>query len=293
MTVPLSPIVLRKEQKSFDFDRTNQPAVEIDPGAVVRFETGDVAYEPLSKGESMEEIGLENFFAVSGPVFGRGAEPGVAVVVELLDVEIHRSWSVWMPGFGGLGAHTSVVQARQIPLEGGMARISDRISVPIEPMVGCLAVAPATGTGSTFMPAYHFGGNMDLRELSPGMTCSLPVEVPGALLSAGDLHAAMGQGEPTWVSLESAGAATLRIGLAKGANLQGPRLRKGTTTYCLGLGETLDAAHQAALDQAWALLIVGFGLTPFEAYAYASAKVGMRLGGPASPMVLAVVPDPF
>ena len=28
------------------------------------------------------------------------------------------------------------------------------------------------------------------------------------------------------------------------------------------------------------------------AYAYASARVGLRLGGPASPMMLAVVPDP-
>jgi hypothetical protein len=34
------------------------------------------------------------------------------------------------------------------------------------------------------------------------------------------------------------------------------------------------------------------GLEPFDAYAYASARVGMRFGGPVSPIVLAVVPDP-
>jgi amidase len=286
-------VVLAKEQKAFAFDRTIPPVAEIDPGTVVRFETGDAAYERLSKGESVDAIGLETFNAVTGPVFVRGAQPGDALVVEVLDVEIHRSWSVWMPDFGCFGKQTTTVQAHQIPLDGGVARISDRIVVPIEPMIGCLAVAPKEGKGSTFMPAYHFGGNMDLRELSPGMTCRLPVEVEGGLVSAGDLHAAMGTGEPTWVSLESAGAATLRISLEKGANLPTPRLRKGNLTYCLGLGDTLELAHQAAADQAWELLVRDFGLAPFEAYAYASAKLEMRLGGPASPMVLAVVPDPF
>ena len=80
-------------------------------------------------------------------------------------------------------------------------------------MIGCIGTAPAQGSASTFMPAYPFGGNMDLREMEPGTTLYLPVNVPGGLLSMGDLHAAMGTAEPTWVSLEAAGHATLRIGV--------------------------------------------------------------------------------
>jgi hypothetical protein len=75
--------------------------------------------------------------------------------------------------------------------------------------------------------------------------------VNGALLSIGDLHAAMGTAEPTWVSLEAAGSATLRISVEKSIPLTFLRLRVGSSTICMGMGETLNDAHQAALDQAF------------------------------------------
>lgn len=48
-----------------------------------------------------------------------------------------------------------------------------------------------------------------------GSTIWLPVQVSGALLSIGDLHAAMGQGEGALVAIESGGAATVRVSLVK------------------------------------------------------------------------------
>ncbi len=281
--------VLSLDRRNAAFDPAIPPALEVDPGAVVTFETGDDAYARLAAGESVEEIGLQNFNLVTGPVAVRGAEPGDALRLDVLSVTVRRAWSVWLPGFGGLGARTETAQAREIPLENGSARIGD-LSVPAEPMIGCVGVAPASGTSSTFMPAYPWGGNMDLRELSPGATLFLPVQVQGGLLSLGDLHAAMGIAEPTWVSLEAAGQATLRIGLEKGMGISLPRLRVDGSTICVGMGDTQEAAYQSALDQAYDLLLEG-GLEPFDAYAFASACVGMRFGGPASPIVLAVVPD--
>ena len=41
-----------------------------------------------------------------------------------------------------------------------------------------------------------------------------------------------------------------------------------------------------------AVLLLAGGLDAFDAYAFASARLEMRFGGPASPIVLAVVPDP-
>ena len=284
-------LVLAPDRHTLDFRRDHAPAARVASGAVVRFETGDVAYERLSKGESVEQIGLETFNRVTGPVFVEGAAPGDAIRVEILGIEIVRSWSVWLPGFGGLGAHTTSVVARQIPLEGGRAVISKRTSVPVEPMIGCIGLAPADGVGSTFMPAYHWGGNMDLREMSPGTTVDLPVQVDGGLLSIGDHHAAMGQGEPTWVSLESAGRSTVRVSLVKGAGLSHPVLRRDGRILFVGMGADLAAAHQHAVDRAWAYLTKERGLEPFEAYAYASARLEMRFGGPASAMVLAGLPE--
>lgn len=282
---------LQKDQKAFAFDASLTPMLEIDSGDTVTFETGDAAYERLSKGETVEAIGLENFNAVTGPVFVRGAEPGDALKIEILDVQVTRAWSVWLPDFGGLGKHTKDIGVKQILLKDGRAYINNRLSVEIKPMIGCIGVAPAEGKGSTFMPAYPFGGNMDLREMSPGTTLYLPVFVLGALLAMGDLHAAMGVAEPTWVSLEASGSATLKISLEKNAKLNYPRLRVGTSTYCLGMADTLEKAHQIALDEAYDLLINERGLEPFDAYAFASAVVDMRLGGPATAIVMAVVPD--
>jgi amidase len=282
---------LKKEQKTFAFEPTNPPALEIDSGDSVTFETGDVAYERLSKGEAVDAIGLENFNAVTGPVFVRGAAPGDAIKIEILDVQVNRAWSVWLPDFGGLGKFTKETRVRQIPLKEGRAYITDALSVPIKTMIGCIGLTPKEGKASTFMPAYPHGGNMDLREMIAGTTLYLPVQVPGGLLSMGDLHAAMGTAEPTWVSLEAAGQATLKISLEKNMKLNYPRLRVGNSTLVLGMSDTLEKAHQIALDEAFALLTQEWGLDSFDAYAYASACVAMRLGGPANAIVLAEVPD--
>jgi amidase len=282
--------VLSKDKRAFAFTPGVAPALEVEPGAVVTFETGSEAYERLAAGEAVESIGLENFNAVTGPVAVRGAEPGDALAIDVLAVTVRRAWSVWLPGFGGLGSRTEGIHVREIPLEDGVARIGDGLEVPVEPMIGCIGVAPTDGECSTLRPAYPWGGNMDLRELEAGATLYLPVQVAGALLSMGDLHAAMGAAEPTWVSLEASGQATLRIGLEKGVTLPFPRIRLDGATACLGMGKTLEEAHQAALDHAFDFLLAE-GLDPFDAYAFASARVAMRFGGPASPIVLAVVPD--
>jgi amidase len=282
---------LQKEQRGFAFDRTIPLVLEIDSGDTVTFETGDAAYERLSKGESVEAIGLENFNAVTGPVVVRGAQPGDALRIEILDVQVTRAWSVWLPKFGGLGAYSNDTKVKQIALHDGRAYISESLSVPIRTMIGCIGVAPAEGKGSTFMPAYPFGGNMDLREMEAGTTLFLPVQVEGGLISMGDLHAAMGVAEPTWVSLEAAGSATLRISLEKNRPLKFPRLRVGGSTYCLGMADTLEKAYQIALDEAYDLLVNDWKLDAFDAYAYASASVDMKLGGPATAIVMAVVPD--
>lgn len=287
----MSTYTLKKEQKTVSFDAANPPVLEINSGDTVTFETGDAAYERLFKGESVEAIGLENFNAVTGPVAVRGAQPGDALKIEIVDVHVRRAWSVWLPDFGGLGKQTTELRVKETPLKDGRAYINDNLSVPIKPMIGCIGVAPAEGKGSTFMPAYPFGGNMDLREMSPGTTLYLPVFVAGGLLSMSDLHAAMGTAEPTWVSLEAAGSATLKISVEKNMKLNYPRLRVGSSTFCVGMGDTLEKAHQVALDQAFDLLVHEKGLDPFDAYAYASATVDMRLGGPATGVVLAVVPD--
>jgi amidase len=287
----MATYTLTKDQKTLAFEPTNPPVLEIDSGDTVTFQTGDSAYERVSKGETVEAIGLENFNAITGPVFVRGAEPGDVIKIEILDVQVSRAWSVWLPDFGGLGKYTKETRARQIELKDGRAYITDSLSVPIKTMIGCIGLAPKEGKASTFMPAYPHGGNMDLRDMSAGATLYLPVQVPGGLLSLGDLHAAMGTAEPTGVSLEAAGQATLKISLEKGMKLNYPRLRVGTNTLIVGMSDKLETSYQIALDEAYALLTNEWGLDPFDAYAYTSACVAIKLGWFANSVVIAEIPD--
>ena len=107
----------------------------------------------------------------------------------------------------------------------------------------------------------------------------------------GDYHAGLGWGEPACVSLEGCGEATVRIDLEKSLALEYPRLRVGRTTICVGIGRSVKEAPAVVVDQAHDLLLDTFEMAPFEAYA--SAKVDLKFGGPASPTILTVVPDPY
>jgi amidase len=196
-----------------------------------------------------------------------------------------------MPGVGSLGHRIDAASVRELRLEDGVALVGESIAVPLHPSIGCIGVAPASAPGSTMGPAGPWGGNMDLRELVPGATLLLPVQVEGALLCLGDLHAAMGAGEPTGAGFESAGRATIRLDVIRDMELAFPRILSDGATICVGMDETHPLARRRAMEQAHQLLVER-GLDPLDAYAYLSAEAELRLGGPASPIVLAVVRFP-
>ena len=282
--------VVPRERHAYAFDPAAEPALTVDPGATVALDTFDEGYERLWKGENAKQVGHGRFNAVTGPVFVRGALPGDALRVEVLGIEMERCWAAWYPDYGAF--KTKKLQVRPLEIRGGRVRIAKGLSVPLEPMIGCIGLAPAKGKSSTYVPTYPWGGNMDLPEIRPEATVFLPVQVPGALLSAGDLHAAMGAAEPACVGLEGRGRAILRLGIEKGLRLPFPRIRLRKETICIGMGRKQAEASKAALAQAWEILTKERRLKPLDAFAFASARVGLRLGGPAHEIMLAVVPDP-
>ena len=78
-----------------------------------------------------------------------------------------------------------------------------------------LAWPPAAADGLRTYPPRENGGNMDIRDLGPGARLWMPVHVPGALLSVGDLHFAQGDGEVCISAIETGGSATFRVGLRR------------------------------------------------------------------------------
>ncbi|MER3486350.1 MAG: hypothetical protein C4345_10620, partial [Chloroflexota bacterium] len=88
-----------------------------------------------------------------------------------------------------------------------------------------------------------WGGNYDLRQVEPGNTILFPAQVPGGLFSLGDLHAAMGMHEATFVSIECPGTATVRLGVRKGLTLETPRIEAPNRLYTIGLKAADDFQH--------------------------------------------------
>lgn len=286
------PRVVGRDCWTTSFSASHAPALEIEPPAVVRFETSDTAISQLLDGVPVEEIGFANLNPVSGPVLVVGAEPGDAIAIEVLDVTVEQAWTGWLPGVGSLGDRTDRLHVREVPVRDGHIWISDRVGVPLRPMIGCAGLAPSAGESATVVPAYPWGGNLDLRELEPGATLFLPVQTPGAYVSLGDLHAAMGAGERTGVSIECVGTATVRLALEKRMGIPAPIVRLADATALVAIADDLSTAARQAMGRAHDFLLTEHDMDPFDAVAFLSACGEIRLGGPAAPIAVAVVPDP-
>jgi acetamidase/formamidase len=120
-------------------------------------------------------------------------------------------------------------------------------SVPLRPMLGCVAVAPGSaqappGTGDSG----RWGGNMDFNEVVEGNTVYLPVNVPGALLYVGDGHAAQGDGELNGNALETSMDVEFSVDVVPHKHIRGPRVESGTHIMAMGLDGSLDDAFRGA-----------------------------------------------
>ena len=140
-----------------------------------------------------------------------------------------------------------------------------RYSVPLRPMLGCVAAAPnsasaAPGTGDSG----EWGGNMDFNEIVEGATVYLPVSVPGALLYVGDGHALQGDGELNRNALETSMDVEFTADVIPGKRVPGPRVESATHLMAMGLGGSIDDAFRDATSNMAQWLADQYKLTPSE-----------------------------
>src|SRR5680860_1865116 len=93
------------------------------------------------------------------------------------------------------------------------------------------------------------GGNIDCKELVTGTTLYLPIAVDGGLFSAGDGHAAQGDGEVSTTAIECPIASgSLTFSLRRDLALTMPFARTRDAWIAFGFHEDLDEAVILALD---------------------------------------------
>src|SRR5215217_2823159 len=280
---------------TFAFRPDADPVLHVCPGEVVRFETSPEPVERLFAAGSgwTEALDVRAINAVTGPVFIEGVAPGDAVSVEVLAIEPRDwAWNAAISGFGLLDGLLPEPKLERLPIQDGEVIVSERVRLPLRPMIGCLGLAPAEGAASTLSPAMPWAGNYDLTQVAPGATVLFPAQVPGGLFSLGDLHEAMGEHEPTFVAIECAGAATVRLDVRPGMILETPRIETTERTFVMGLSACGDygAARLQAARLLYEFLTEEAGFTRREAYIFISARGDLTLGGPAGTIILGSVP---
>ena len=221
-----------------DHSPDNKPVAFCESGDTVEFDCRNCYDDRLRADGSVdhEELTIDN--PATGPLYVNGAEPGDVLKVEILKIKLNGKGYMRQSVVGGAfyqrpGVKERVV--REFDVSGDTVKFNDKLEFPIDTMIGVIGTAPVPGSlpgvwpnetpgkWSTELPGDH-GGNMDCNKIVEGSTLYLPVNVPGALLSMGDMHALMGDGESMICGLESAGKATVRVSVVKGWHLPTPCL---------------------------------------------------------------------
>jgi formamidase len=301
------------------------PIAELAPGEEIRLETEEGLggqFTRESTHADVEHVNRGLGHPLNGPLYVKGAEPGQVLEVELLAYESDDFGSTAViPGFGYLADLFPDPYLVKWEIADGLARSEELpgVAVPEELFAGVIGVAPSherleafrrreeqlrdrgqlvadplpesaippeAAEGIRTIPPRELGGNMDTRQLVAGSRLWLPVDVPGALFSIGDLHFAQGDGEVCGTAIEVAGAVTVRFALHDGPAPSMPRFetppRRDPARYAtMGIpveaGMDLNAATRIALLEMIDHLEQRYGFERSAAYALASVAVDLRI----------------
>ncbi len=255
-------ITLTRDHRVFVFDGAAEPALRVPVGTRLRLETADCFDDQVqTSSDVLASLDWDRVNPATGPVFVEGVGPGdvLSVFVESVDIGDKGVMAV-ASGFGVLGEEFPDILQRIVPIEDGTAKIAPGIAVPLRPMIGVIGVAPAGPPVATASPGAH-GGNMDTRLIGPGAVLHLPVAHEGALLAAGDLHAAMGDGEICGTGVEVGGSITLRLDVRHDLRIEEPVLETPHAWVTIASARTLDAAAETATRHMAHLLTERLGLS--------------------------------
>jgi amidase len=249
----------------------------------LRISPGDTVHTTTVDAGGTDEKGVTRVLGgnpETGPFYVETALPGDVLVVHLNRVRLNRDWAISDDGIVGraLDADFAVKmkdgfknvrwhldRQRGVAMPETPTAHLHNFTVPIRPMLGCVAVAP--GFGSAPPPtgdSGRFGGNMDFNEIVEGATVYLPVAQPGALLYVGDGHAAQGDGELNGNALETSMEVEFTVDVISSKALMTPRVESPTHIMTVGLGGTLEDALRAATASLGQWLEQDYQLTASE-----------------------------
>ena len=257
------------------FSPMNKPVLTIAPGDTVHTTTVDAG--------GTDEKGITRVLGgnpETGPFYIETAMPGDVLAVHLTRLRLNRDWAISDDNIveraldsdlavkmkdTGKSVRWHLDLARGVATPEKPSEHLANYSVPVKPMLGCVATSPQPsqappGTGDSG----RFGGNMDFNENVEGTTIYLPVSVPGALLYVGDGHAAQGDGELNGNALETSMDVEFTVDVLPKKRFAGLRMETPTHIIAMALAGSLDQAFSAVTSNMARWLEQDYALTPSE-----------------------------
>jgi acetamidase/formamidase len=282
---------LAAEKLHFAWDNSLPPVLEVEPGTEVTLETWDASGHTVQRTWTSEDSakrvrkpGVGH--ALTGPIAVKGARAGQTLVVDIREVQPNSwGWTSFGPGRGLLPEDFPHHFIQVWNLEDGHTGTGMRgVRVPLAPFCGVMGNALAEPGEHSTVPPRRVGGNMDVRQLTTGTTLYLPIEVDGALFSAGDAHAAQGDGEVCITAIEMDSTTTLRLSLSDQPirepqlRLSSPPTRIGGAYHgCMAHAPDLMVAAQNATRYLVEWICQTTHLCADEAYVLASVTAELRI----------------
>jgi amidase len=253
-----------------------EPVARIRVPDRITVQTLDASTNRVKDSSNIEYIPVTEVNPATGPVFVETAAPGDILSVRILDIRIADGPHIKLwPGLGICQDKVKSPLTKVCRIKDGMIEFSPSIRLPVRPMIGVIATAPAKKSYPT-VSGGNYGGNLDNKLLTPGSIIYLPVFCEGGHLFVGDLHASMGDGELCGLALEASGEVDLQIDLLKNRELRVPVGQKDDTIFACCFYPSCEEAIDNLSWEFASFLRHRFGLSIEDAVMLISAAADFR-----------------
>lgn len=330
LTVAFAAAALRADTHRFTpqtfvttFSASHAPVLRLKSGDRVQTATADVSTA------GADQASTAALPPQTGPFFVEGADPGDLLVVTIERLEprlaVGYSRSIVSPNAVPTAALSrrpdasryawSIDRARgvvRLDLQAVMPAVNWRtrfdvpaFELPLRPILGSIAVAPAGEHTATSGTAGAFGGTMAAAGLGVGARVMLPVLRPGALLFLGHGMAAKGDGAVTGTGIETPLEVEFTVevvnrqewphsSVVRGSTVVGeftigaPRVETGDYLMSIGSGPSLAQALQQATIELHHWLDDDFGLNERSVSVFMGQALEYEVASLAEPHVTVV-----
>lgn len=269
---------INNDKVTYHFTASNKPVLDCGSGEEIIFSTLDCFSNKLLDPNS--KLGIDNppeSNPATGPLYVEKAMPGDILKVEVLNIKVGEvGVNLIGPINPNIKNGINETQINRLKIESDQVAVNDEIKIPIRPMIGTIGVAPSNSHIPTVHVGRH-GGNMDCNMIRKGSIVYLPVFVEGGLLSIGDLHALMGDGEIGENGLEIEGEVEVRVSVVKGQSIISPIVNYGNKWATISSSSTIEKAANEATNYMLDLLTKNIGMPPSEAMTLVNLIGNLRI----------------